>query len=76
MIGRKAHQGVEERLIVQGKFDKAVVDEMGGTLSQEEMRGSHKILVEIQIKSQIVRQARVVDQFCCGMSQAARAHAQ
>jgi hypothetical protein len=47
MVGRESHQGVEERFIVQGKFDKAVVDEMGGTLSQEEMRRSHKILVEI-----------------------------
>lgn len=47
MVGRNGHQGVKERLILQGKFNKVVVDEMRGTLSQEEMRGSHEILVEI-----------------------------
>jgi hypothetical protein len=47
MVGCKAHQGVEERLIVQGKFDEGVMDEMGATLSQEEMRRGHKILLEI-----------------------------
>lgn len=47
MVGRKGHQGVEERLILQCKFNKAVVDEMRGRLSQEEMWRSQKILVEI-----------------------------
>lgn len=47
MIGGKAHERIEKRLILQGKFNDAVLDEAGAVMPHKEMFMGDELLMEI-----------------------------